>query len=118
MNTGEKVGSYTLILKINGVKEETEEVNLIGGAQREITFTISQDIAGTYPVDVNGLTGSYTVTEVAISPSPPPSIEPPPQSEPPQSSPSLVQLFGAFVKQCIELSIEIFRFFFNAISSL
>jgi hypothetical protein len=118
MNTGETTGNYTVILKINGVTEETKEVNLIGGTQREITFTISQDIAGTYLVDVNGLVGSFAVTEVAISLSPPPSIEPPPQSEPPQSSPSMVQLFGAFVKQCIELSIGILRVFLNAMSSL
>ena len=118
MNTGETAGSYTVILKINGVTEETKEVSLIGGTQREITFTISQDTAGTYLVDVNGLIGSFTVTEVAISPSPPPSIEPPPQSEPPQSSPSMVQLFGAFVKRCIELSVEVFRFFLDSMSSL
>jgi hypothetical protein len=118
MNTGETAGSYTVILKINGATEETKEVNLIGGTQREITFTISQDTAGTYLVDVNGLTGSFTVTEVAISPSQPPVIEPPPQSEPSQSAPSMVQLFGTFVKRCIEISIDIFRFFQNAISSL
>ncbi|MFC2024713.1 hypothetical protein ACFLTJ_04000 [Chloroflexota bacterium] len=117
MNTGEIAGSYMVILKINGVKEETKEVNLIGGTQREITFTISQDIAGTYVVYVGGLIGSFTVTEAAIVPSPPPSIESPPQSETPQSAPSVVQLFGTFVKQCIEISIEIFRFFLNAISS-
>ncbi|MFC1938961.1 hypothetical protein ACFLWM_02275 [Chloroflexota bacterium] len=118
MNTGETAGSYTVILKINGATEETREVNLIGGTQREITFTISQDMAGTYVVYVGGLIGSFTVTEAAIVPSPPPSIEPPPQSETPQSAPSVVQLFGTFVKQCIEISIEIFRFFLNAISSL
>lgn len=118
MNTGETAGSYTVILKINGATEETREINLIGGTQREITFIISKDIADTYVVDVGGLIGSFTVTEAAIVPSPPPSIEPPPQSETPQSPPSVVQLFGTFVKQCIEISIEIFRFFLNAISSL
>ena len=75
--------------------------------------------AGTYLVDVNGLTASFTVTEMAVSPSPPPpSIEPPPQSEPPQSPPSIVQLFGEFVKRCIELSVEVFRFFLDSMSSL
>jgi hypothetical protein len=118
MNTGETAGSYTAILKINGATEETREVNLSGGTQSEITFTISQDTAGTYLVDVNGLTGSFTVTEVAISPSQPPVIEPPPQSEPSQSAPSMVQPFGTFVKRCIEISIGIFQFFKNAISSL
>lgn len=120
MNTGEIAGSHMVILKINGLTEETKEVNLIGGTQKEIIFTISQDTAGTYLVDVNGLIGSFTVIEVVASPSiePPPSMEPPPQSEPPQSSPSMVHLFGAFVKQCIEIGIEILRLLLNAISSL
>ena len=120
MNTGETAGNHTVTLKINGVAEETKQVNLMGGTQREITFTIFQDTAGSYLVDVDGLIGSFTVTEVAMSPPPPPppSIEPPPQSEPPQSSPSIVQLFAAFVKRCIEISIGIFELLLNAISSL
>ncbi len=116
INTGETDGNYTVTLKINGVTEETKQVDLMEGTQREITFTMSRDKAGTYLVDVNGLIGSFTVNEIAISPSQPPSIEPPPQSEPSQSSPSIIQRFGAFVKQCIEVGIEILRFFINVIS--
>ena len=118
MNTGEAAGNYSVILKINGVTAETREVNLMGGTQKDITFTISQDKGGTYLVEVNGLTGSFTVNEAAISPPEPPSIEPPPQPEPPQSPPSIMQRFGMFVRQCIEVGIESFLLFINTISSL
>ncbi|MBA7631740.1 hypothetical protein ES703_39275 [subsurface metagenome] len=63
VNTGGKSGSYKITLKINGVAEATEEVKVSAGFSKEVTFTISKDIAGTYSVDVNGLTGSFTVKE-------------------------------------------------------
>ncbi len=85
-NTGEIEGSYIATLKINGVIEETEQVTLNGGASQTVTFTTSREVAGTYLVDVNGLTGSFIVREgVVSSPPPAPSIEPPPSVEPPSS---------------------------------
>jgi len=72
-NTGGQAGSYTVTLKINGVVEETREVTVAAGASETVTFTTSGDKAGTYAVDVNGLTGSFTVNEAAAPPPPPPS---------------------------------------------
>ena len=53
--------------------EETREVTVAAGASETVTFTTSEDKAGTYAVDVNGLTGSFTVKEAAVPPLPPPS---------------------------------------------
>ncbi|MBA7635567.1 hypothetical protein ES703_43171 [subsurface metagenome] len=70
-NTGGQAGSYTVMLKINDAVEETKEVTVAAGASETVTFTTSKDKAGTYAVDVNGLTGSFMVKEAAVSPPPP-----------------------------------------------
>jgi len=79
-NTGEEEGSYTVTLKVNGVVEETREITLAGGASETATFTTAEDEAGTYSVDVDGLTGSFMVREVA--PPPPPALPAPPPAPP------------------------------------
>jgi hypothetical protein len=73
-NTGEEEGSYTVTLKINGVVKQTRELILAGGASETATFAVAEDEAGTYSVDVDGLTGSFAVREVAV---PPPAVPPP-----------------------------------------
>jgi PGF-pre-PGF domain-containing protein len=67
-NTGDLAGTYTVTLEINGIVENTENVTLAGGATRVVTFTISEDTEGTYNVDVNGQTGSFTVVEPTPAP--------------------------------------------------
>ncbi len=95
VNTGGKSGSYKVTLKVNGVVAATKEVTVSTGLSKEVTFAISKDIAGTYSVDVNGLTDSFTVKEeeVAVTPAPPtpPSADettlPPPIYAPPPAKP-------------------------------
>lgn len=53
-------GIYEGTLRINGV-EETKSVTVGPNASKQITFTISKNVAGTYSVDLDGLTGSFTV---------------------------------------------------------
>lgn len=67
-NTGEQEGSHTITLKINGVIAETEEITLAGGVGETMTFTTSQDEAGTYLVAINELTGSFVVKETLTPP--------------------------------------------------
>ena len=75
-NTGEESGSYTVTLKIDGVVEATKDVTLNAGASEEVTFTTVKDVAGSYSVDVNGLSGSFTVKEKPAPPSPTPTLTP------------------------------------------
>ncbi|MBA7704762.1 hypothetical protein ES703_113580 [subsurface metagenome] len=77
--TGGELGSYKVTLKINGVVEATKEVTVHAGFSKEVTFTTLKDVAGTYSVDVDGLTGSFTVKEKPV-PTPPvaPTVPPPP----------------------------------------
>jgi len=50
-------------LKIDSVVEATKDVTLNVGASEEVTFTTAKDVAGNYTVDVNELSGSFTVEE-------------------------------------------------------
>ena len=78
-NTGGTEGSYAVVLKINDVAEATKEVTVDAGASKEVTFTTSKDVAGSYSVAVNGLSGSFTVKEKPVPAPPPPPPAPPPE---------------------------------------
>ena len=68
-NAGEQEGSHTITLKINGLIAETVEVTVASGSSETATFTTTHSETGTHSVDVNGLSGSFTVKETT---SPPP----------------------------------------------
>ena len=67
-NTGGESGSYTVVLKIDGVKEAEERVTIAAGSSQTVTFSVTKEEAGTYSVDVSGLTGSFTVKEEVVPP--------------------------------------------------
>ncbi|UCH42494.1 MAG: hypothetical protein JSW16_06695 [Dehalococcoidales bacterium] len=69
-NTGDLSGDYEVTLEINGVTEATEELTLDGGASQIVQFTTTKDTAGNYTVNINDLTGSFTVSEPAVPPEP------------------------------------------------
>lgn len=60
-NTGGTEGSYTVVLKINGVKEAEKSVTIAAGKSQDVGFSVTREKAGSYMVDVDGLTGSFTV---------------------------------------------------------
>ena len=60
-NTGGEVGSYTAVLKIDGVKEEEKTVTIAAGGSQTVSFGITREEAGSYTVTVDGLNGSFTV---------------------------------------------------------
>ncbi len=64
-NTGDLQGMYTVTLKINGEVEATEEVTLAGGATETVSFTVTENTAGTYTIGVNGLQRALSVLEPA-----------------------------------------------------
>jgi len=60
-NTGDATGTYEATLELDNIAVATKEVTLAGGASQTVTFTRAEDVAGTYTVGVNGLTGIFTV---------------------------------------------------------
>lgn len=70
-NTGDIEGDYLLRLLIDEALEEAREVTLAPDMTETVIFTITRDDTGTYLVDVNGLTRSFTVTDITSAPSAP-----------------------------------------------
>ena len=66
-NTGEATGSYTLDLKINGAIEDTKEVTLTGDSSETVTFTTTRNEAGTYTVDIDGVTTNFIVKQTMVN---------------------------------------------------
>jgi len=64
-NNGDLVSSYKLTLKVNNVAVATRDISVGGGTTQTVQFTVTRDAGGTYNVDVNGLTGTFTVKPAA-----------------------------------------------------
>ncbi len=67
MNIGEESGSHSLNLIINGVIRDTQNVELSGGATIVVEFQVTEANEGTYNVEVDGLSSSFTVAGTASS---------------------------------------------------
>jgi hypothetical protein len=62
-NTGDKYGTHNITLKINDEVEEEKTVTLDPDETETVTFEVSASEPGTFSVEIDGLSGSYTVTE-------------------------------------------------------
>jgi hypothetical protein len=65
-NTGELFGSGDVTLKIDEAEEATEKVTLEGGASQIVTFSITQSLAKTYSIDINGQSGTFVVNPYTL----------------------------------------------------
>jgi len=86
-NAGDLRDSHKVILKIDNVVIDTKDVALAGGTSQKVTFTASKDAAGSYTVNVDGLSGTLVVKGVPPPPAPPPA---PPPPAPPAPAPPVV----------------------------
>jgi hypothetical protein len=62
-NTGAKSGTHTVALMIDGEVEDEKTVTLNPDESETVSFEVSASQLGTFSVEVDGLSGSYTVTE-------------------------------------------------------
>jgi len=87
-NGGDLTGSCQITLKVDNVVVGVKEVTVPSRAIKQVAFTISEDSAGTYSVDVNGLTGLFVVEEVeGVAPTPTQQPAPPsPPASPPKGT--------------------------------
>jgi len=95
-NTGGTEGSYTVVLKINGVKETEKSVTIAAGKSQNVSFSLSKEQAASYSVAVDGLSGSFTVAAPAPPPQPPVPTPPPP-AKPPINWPVLGGIMGGVI---------------------
>ncbi|MFC2050666.1 CARDB domain-containing protein [Chloroflexota bacterium] len=64
-NTGEKSGDCNLELKVDGKVNSTTQLTIAPGTTQMVIFTVTEDTAGKYRVEVAGLNGEFEVTEPA-----------------------------------------------------
>lgn len=69
-NIGGQSGDYKVILKINGVVEADKDIALEAGASEQVSFSTSKNTAGSYSVEVSGLTGTFCVKPAPVTPLP------------------------------------------------
>ena len=62
-NTGGKSGTHTVTLKIDGEVEDEKTVTVNPDETETVSFEVSASELGTFSVEIDGLSGSYTVTE-------------------------------------------------------
>ncbi|MCX6010009.1 MAG: hypothetical protein NTW48_08285 [Chloroflexi bacterium] len=60
-NNGELAGNYSMVLKLKGAVESTEEISLGPGENQKVAFGITKNTPGFYNVEVENLTGRFVV---------------------------------------------------------
>jgi len=60
-NVGAEPGDHTVTLRIDGAVQDSAAVSLGGGASTTVTYILTREVEEVYSVDVDGLTGSFTV---------------------------------------------------------
>ncbi len=80
-NSGLSAGYYQVVLELNGQLHEVKRISLAGETSMQVSFGVIRNAPGSYSVEINGLKGSYTVTEeqhsVTYTPTKPPQEYPP-----------------------------------------
>jgi hypothetical protein len=61
-NTGGNTGQRTIVLRINSLIEFEKTVDLVAGTFKTVAFTVIREIPGEYQVEIDNLTGTFTVT--------------------------------------------------------
>lgn len=109
-NSGYLTGSYEVNLKIGDAVVDTKRVRVGGLASKTVTFTVARDAVGVYTVDVNGLSGTFEVSEAPPPPPPAPPPPPPAPAPPPTPAPPLNwYLIGGIIGGCIVVGIVIWQ---------
>ncbi len=80
-NTVFLTGMYQTSLRLNDEIIDTRAVTLEGQSNETVTFTKTRSVAGTGTVRIEGLTGTFVVTDTAVEPEPEFQHEPQPTSE-------------------------------------
>ena len=64
VNEGDLEGSKLIEVKVNNEVKHSEEVSLLPGESKTLTYRLSMDKAGVYVIEVDGLTSTLKVEEV------------------------------------------------------
>ena len=64
-NTGGASGDYTVTVMVDGVEVDSETETVAAGSSRTVSFSLTEDAEGVHEVEVDGLSGSFTVVAAA-----------------------------------------------------
>jgi hypothetical protein len=103
-NSGDKEGTYTVVLSVNEVKEAEKSVTVAAGSSQDVSFTAARAEVGSYSVTVDGLSGEFKVTTPAM-PAPAPAPAPTPS---PAAKPLNWPLIGGIIAGVIVVVVVIF----------
>jgi len=67
-NIGDVSGTTRVTLKLNGVAVSSKLVKLAGHESQTVSFTTVQGEPGSYKVDIDGLSGTFTVKPATVKP--------------------------------------------------
>jgi hypothetical protein len=67
-NTGDIDGTCEVVLKINGKAVATKSVDVGGGESKSVSFVTVHGEAGSYSVEIDGQTGTFSVKEAELKP--------------------------------------------------
>ena len=62
-NTHDTWGIYSLVLRINGIKEAEKQATVDAGSSQDVSFSVTREDPGSYTVFINGLSGSFIVVK-------------------------------------------------------
>ncbi len=60
-NQGDIAGTLPVSLKVDGTTQSSQDVSVQGGAEQRVSFMFTSDVPGRHQIDVNGVTGSFTL---------------------------------------------------------
>jgi hypothetical protein len=106
-NIGGTTGSYTVMLKANGVEEGSQTVLLDGGAKAQVEFMLTKDVVNTYILDVNGQSASIMITNPTANTPTQISASPPSTPIGTQIENAIPEVFPALTTQASMPSTEI-----------
>jgi len=66
-NIGGSEGTYAVMLTMDGVTVEAKEVAITPGGSKVVTFSLAEEIPGTYEIAIGGLTSTLTVEEKLVA---------------------------------------------------
>jgi hypothetical protein len=67
-NTGDVTGKTKVTLKVNGASVASKYVEVAGHDSQTVSFITVQGEAGSYTIDLDGLTGTFTVKPAPVGP--------------------------------------------------
>ena len=67
-NVGEEAGNYSVNLTINGVVKENKTIHLSGGESEIVEFMVTESNEGSYSVKIEGLNGTFIITDMPLPP--------------------------------------------------